>query len=104
MIDGTNWSNTNFANPFVAKYRNAGPRSNYFTGPPASDKADGYSPILRYADVLLIYAEAANQSEGSPSTAAYAAIDEVRVRAGLAKLPTGLSKENFDKAVLEERS
>lgn len=104
MIDGTNFINTNFANPFVAKYRNAGPRSNFFTGPPASDKADGYSPILRYADVLLIYAEAANQAEGSPSTAAYDAIDKVRVRAGLAKLPTGLSKDDFDKAVLAERN
>ena len=59
--------------------------------------------MLRYADVLLIYAEAANQAEGSPSKAAYDAINEVRERAGLTKL-SGLTPAQFDKAVLDERN
>ncbi|MCS2953957.1 RagB/SusD family nutrient uptake outer membrane protein [Bacteroides thetaiotaomicron] len=59
--------------------------------------------MLRYADVLLIYAEAANLAEGSPSKAAYDAINEVRERAGLTKL-SGLTPAQFDKAVLDERN
>lgn len=59
--------------------------------------------MLRYADVLLIYAEAANQAEGRPSKAAYDAINEVRERAGLGKL-SDLTTSQFDKAVLDERN
>ena len=103
MIDGTDWSMTNFANPFPSKYRNAGPRSNYFTGPPNAGTADGYSPILRYADVLLMYAEAANMVENGPSPAAYDAINAVRERVGLEDLDEGLSMTQFDEAVINER-
>ncbi len=104
MIDGTDWSQTSYGEPYVAKYRDAGPKSNFFKGPPSAFTADGFSPLLRYADVLLIYAEAANQAEGSPSPAAYDAIDKVRSRAGLAALPAGMSQVDFDKAVLDERN
>ncbi len=37
--------------------------------------------LLRYADVLLMYAEAANQINGSPTDSAYKAINAVRSRA-----------------------
>ncbi len=37
--------------------------------------------LLRYSDVLLMYAEAANQVNGLPTDSAYAAINEVRGRA-----------------------
>ena len=58
--------------------------------------------ILRYADVLLMYAEAVNESQGPAN--AYSSIDKVRVRAGLDPLPAGLTKEAFRDAVyLEER-
>lgn len=60
-------------------------------------------PVLRYADVLLIFAEAQNQAKGAPDTEAYSAINRVRSRAGLADLPSGLSKDDFDTAVLNER-
>ena len=53
--------------------------------------ADGFYCLLRYADVLLIYAEAANKADGSPSKKAYDAINAVRERAGLEGL-AGLSK------------
>ena len=59
-------------------------------------------PILRYSDVLLMYAEAINESEG-PSVAAYNAVNLVRNRAGLENLPEGLSREDFKDAILEER-
>ncbi len=69
--------------------------------------------VLRYADVLLLYAEALNEAEHGPSFAAYNAINKVRRRAyGLdmdtasaeADLPAGLSYEDFQAAVRKERS
>jgi hypothetical protein len=67
-------------------------------------------PILRYADVLLMYAEAANGAEGAPSPEAYEAVNMVRRRANNLPLDApsavdlaGLSKADFDKAVIEER-
>lgn len=103
MIDGVSWENTNLAQPYVGKYRDAGPKSGGYYGTATANKADGFFCMLRYADVLLIYAEAANQAEGRPSKAAYDAINEVRERAGLAKL-SDLTAIQFDKAVLDERN
>lgn len=59
-------------------------------------------PVLRYADVLLIYAEASNETNGAPTADAYTAINKVRVRAGLAPLE-GLSYQAFKEAVWLER-
>ncbi len=68
--------------------------------------------IIRYADVLLMYAEAENELNG-PTVAAYNAVNQVR-RRGYGKsisatdatvdLPTGLSKSSFFKALVKERS
>jgi hypothetical protein len=58
--------------------------------------------VLRHADVLLVFAEAENEKNG-PTTAAYAAINQVRTRAGLAALPAGLSQAQFRQAVWDER-
>ncbi|RAJ08177.1 putative outer membrane starch-binding protein [Chitinophaga skermanii] len=63
-------------------------------------------PIIRYAEVLLIYAEALNESSGAPSTAAYEAIDKVRARAGIALLKDiapNLGKDAFRDSVFQER-
>jgi len=54
-------------------------------------------PIMRYAEVLLIYAEAAGPALGKP----YA--DQVRARAGLAELPGGLSESQYLEAIYKER-
>jgi hypothetical protein len=59
-------------------------------------------PVLRYADVLLIYAEAANEANGAPTVEAYTALNDVRTRAGLADL-NGLSYQAFKEAVWLER-
>lgn len=58
--------------------------------------------IMRYADLLLIQAEAANAVNG-PTAEAYAAINLVRARAGLPGLATGLSQTQFRDAVFQER-
>jgi len=52
--------------------------------------------------VLLTYAEAQAMS-ASPDAAAYAAINQVRNRAGLANLATGLSQAAFRDSVIAER-
>ncbi|MCE6989323.1 RagB/SusD family nutrient uptake outer membrane protein [Dyadobacter sp. CY323] len=59
-------------------------------------------PILRMPDVYLIAAEAEARLNGA-TAGAYAFINVVRKRAGLADLKAGLTKEAFIEAVLQER-
>jgi hypothetical protein len=66
-------------------------------------------PVQRYPDVLLIYAEATNMTNNGPNQAAVDAINQVIERAngetGTEALATvGMSKTDFDKKVLNERS
>lgn len=58
-------------------------------------------PLMRYAEVLLIFAEAANEVSG-PTAEAYKAVNDIRNRAELQPLEA-LSKEQFREAVLRER-
>ncbi len=58
---------------------------------------------MRYAEVLLIYAEAQAMSSSADATA-YAAINEVRLRAGTKALVTGLSQIAFRDSVIAERA
>jgi len=68
--------------------------------------------IIRYSDVLLMFAEAENELNG-PTVAAYNAVNQVR-RRGYGKsisatdatvdLPAGLSKSSFFNAIVKERS
>jgi len=57
--------------------------------------------VIRYADVLLMYAEASNEV-GGPSAKAYEAVNAIRTRAQLPAL-AGLSKDTFREAVWAER-
>ncbi len=59
-------------------------------------------PILRYADVLLMYAEALNEANNGPTAEAYAALNKVRTRAGLEAL-ADLTYQSFKEAVWLER-
>jgi starch-binding outer membrane protein, SusD/RagB family len=54
-------------------------------------------PVMRYSEVLLIYAEAAGPALGKP------AADLVRARAGLNPLPGGLSDALWLEAIYKER-
>ena len=58
--------------------------------------------ILRYADNLLLESEALNEISG-PTAAAYAPVNKVRARAGLAPLIAGLSQSAFKDSVFHER-
>ena len=60
--------------------------------------------VIRYADVLLMYAEALNQT--GKTADAYQYVDRVRERSGLAKLSDvkpGLSQADFLKQLMHER-
>ena len=64
---------------------------------------NGTNPIiLRYSDVLLLFAEVTNEVEG-PTSQAYDAINQVRNRANLPNLEEGLTKGDFRVALKLER-
>ncbi|SMP14656.1 RagB/SusD family nutrient uptake outer membrane protein [Chryseobacterium profundimaris] len=60
-------------------------------------------PLLRYADVLLMYAETQNYLNNGPTAAANAALMAVRTRAGIGSLPLPSGQTNFLKAIVQER-
>ncbi|GHV43623.1 membrane protein [Bacteroidia bacterium] len=101
--DGRSYTNDN-SSQYIAwqmKYFNATDRSNVRTDVPW--------PVLRFADVLLIYAEASNEANGAPTQDALNALNRVRIRsAASAKTLTGAGAintlESFRSVVLEERA
>jgi hypothetical protein len=67
-------------------------------------------PIIRFADVLLMFAEAENQVNNGPTQAAVDAVNQIinRANAGVPNTAdplttTGMTKEAFDEAVIAER-
>lgn len=58
--------------------------------------------LMRYADVLLMYAEAVNETSG-PTAAVYDAVNKVRARAGMPDFPQGLSKDQMRDEIKNER-
>ncbi|MFT3948539.1 MAG: RagB/SusD family nutrient uptake outer membrane protein [Agriterribacter sp.] len=106
MLNGvkyTNWSGT--STPFIKKYM--------------YDTQDDYNayrsnvvlPVLRLADVYLMFAEADNMANGAPTQAAVDAVNKIIERANgyttnanhpLATI--GMSKDAFDALVIEERN
>jgi len=60
--------------------------------------------LLRYADVLLMYAEATNEASG-PNQSVYDAINAIRARAGInmPPLPAGLGKDEMRERIRHER-
>jgi starch-binding outer membrane protein, SusD/RagB family len=61
-------------------------------------------PLIRYADILLMYAEATNEYSG-PSQEVYDAVEQIRQRAGLNpyQLKTGLTKDEMRTVIQHER-
>lgn len=60
------------------------------------------SIVFRLAEAYLTYAEALNEAQG-PVPAAYDAVNTIRQRSGMPKLPAGLTKEQFRARVRNER-
>ena len=90
-------------------------RPKKFKDPLAADRLGHGNdfPVLRYADALLIFAEAKSQAEGGPTLEAYEAVNQVRRRAygksllipdPTVDLPQGLNAEDFRDRIIEERA
>ncbi len=87
----------NFGAPRFAKF------IDYSISPLTNQAISGINfPVIRYADILLLYAEVINELNG-PAADAYAAINRVRARAGAGNLTPGLSQADFREAVFLER-
>jgi len=94
-----------FPNMCFAKFRDP-------SAPGARSSGNDF-PMWRYADALLIYAEAASQAEGGPSAMAIDALNQVKRRgygypsntASAVDYPSsGWSAESFRDTVLQERA
>jgi hypothetical protein len=91
------WENSTTRHPYYQKFRIAGSLADntFTTSMPLH--------FMRYAHVLLIYAEAQARVDGTPNADAYEAFNMVRARAGLPDL-AGLSGPDFVEAVVQERA
>lgn len=59
-------------------------------------------PIIRYAEVLLTYAEAKNEQSG-PDTSVYEALDLIRQRVGMPTIERNQTKESLREIIRNER-
>lgn len=71
--------------------------------PNAAAKRNVNIPLLRYSDVLLMYAETQNYLHNGPTDAARSALQQVRDRAGIGFMPIPSGKDEFVDALLQER-
>jgi hypothetical protein bfra3_17412 len=69
--------------------------------PSYSTISDADVIILRYAEVLMMIAEAENEVNG-PTQKVYDAVNQIRVRSGQPELPTGLTKEQMRERIRNE--
>jgi hypothetical protein len=88
--------------PYIFKHFNI--TANGGIGKVATKKDNLNVPIIRFAEVLLIYAEAQNEADGAPNQLAYDSYKRVRDRALLTTPAIGtFSQTTFREAVWRER-
>lgn len=101
------WPGINY--PHVNKYL---PDEDKYDFPPSQNASGCNYPLIRYADVLLMYAEAVNESNGSPTADAIEAFNKIRRRAGISEWPNvndvdgnpyPNTQDGFRQAVRQER-
>lgn len=101
-----NWSESSDGVPYIGKYNM--PNLTYDQQVGGGD-AGIEMKLLRFADVLLMYAEAANMAAGSPTQLAVDRLNSVIDRANgatgtEARATLAMSRDAFDKKVIDERS
>lgn len=100
-FQGVPYSSFPAGEPYIKKFIDADREGDdYFQ---RNKRTNTNHTIFRFAEVLLINAEAENEVNGA-SIEAYASINQVRNRAGLEDLEAGLSKEQFRENLKKERS
>ncbi|MEG2333501.1 RagB/SusD family nutrient uptake outer membrane protein [Chryseobacterium sp.] len=78
-------------------------RISWCVEPQAADARNLNIPIIRYADVLLMYAETQNYLNNGPTPAAIAALQQVRNRAGIGSMSIPTAQQAFESALVQER-
>lgn len=92
----------NLGAPYIYKLFDVA--ANGSPGKPGTANSSMNIPQIRYAEVLLIYAEAQNEAGGAPNQAAYDAYKAIRDRAELVTPGLGtFSQAGFREAVWRER-
>lgn len=98
--------------PGGADYSTDKPRVNYFWRKYNVEEHNlytgtGFTPrrfiVFRFSELLLNYAEARNEVLVSPDNAVYDAVNQIRTRAGLPLLPSGLSQIAMREKIRHER-
>jgi hypothetical protein len=88
--------------PYIFKYFNTIAFGTQ--GVPGTSQNDLNAMNIRYADILLVYAEAQNESEGAPNQMAYDGYKLIRDRAQLTTASLGsFTQQSFREAVWRER-
>ncbi|UKT62780.1 RagB/SusD family nutrient uptake outer membrane protein [Pedobacter mucosus] len=98
--NGSSLPLVNRGKPYIFKHFDL--IANGTLGTEGTSRSDLNIPQIRYADILLVYAEAQNRADGAPNAAAYAAVNAIRTRAQLPAL-SGLAQTQFEVAVWRER-
>lgn len=98
--DGGDGALKDLSAPYIYKHFDV--QANGTSGVPGSANSSLNWMNIRYAQVLLTFAEAANEADGSPSTQAKNAVNAIRKRADLNDL-TSTSQSAFRDDVLRER-
>ena len=102
---GTTYLTWDGNTPYVRKY--------LYDTPENMEKTQTYQcfPILRYADALLLFAEAENMASGGPTQAACDAVNQIvnRATGGVPNaadplFTTSMTKQQFDDAIIQQRS
>lgn len=113
MLPFKGWYETNYGTDFAYEWIKGGNNESK-TGfnfrktlslendPSGYGQATGDYPCIRYAEILLIYAEARTQTTGFDGQV-QAALNELRDRCGMPNVPTSLSKEQGLELIRNER-
>ncbi len=78
-------------------------RIQWGVAPYIADKRNVDIPMLRYADILLMYAETQNYLHHGPTDEARNALQQVRNRAGVGHLPIPGGEQEFLETLMQER-
>jgi hypothetical protein len=100
--DGGSGALKDLSAPYIYKFFDV--IANGTQGSPGTATSSLNWPNIRYAQVLLTYAEAQNQADGAPNQQAWDALNAIRTRAQLTTPALGsFTQATFDDAVLRER-
>lgn len=90
--------------PMVAP-TGSGQRPGKFNAPATNNETSSDFPVMRCAEVMLMYAEALNETSAKPTQSALDALNKIRKNANISEkeLADYPSKDSFRKAVYKER-